>query len=163
MRGGQGWTRQDGQMGLPSVPSLPLICYLVYGPVTVLSSPAGGGRAVKEAPGSLRTALGMSGRTAAAQRCASVMNVSLDPAPSPATSSVLSARLPPGVGGSSWLVTPPPSPHPGHLGDGGKGRQRRGGGQLVPSAPPFPLLQPDSPKLRAADPTHPPSPLVPHH
>lgn len=37
----------------------------------------------------------------------------------------------------------------------GKG-QKGGGGGRGPSAPPFPLSQPDRPKLRAADPTLPP-------
>lgn len=49
-------TRQGGRTGLPPAPSLTLMGHAVYGPVTVLSGPAGGGRAIKEAPGSLRTA-----------------------------------------------------------------------------------------------------------
>lgn len=52
----QARTRQDSRMGLPPAPSLTLISHAVYGLVTVPSGPAGGGRAIKEAPGSLRVA-----------------------------------------------------------------------------------------------------------
>lgn len=59
MVGGQDPAVDQDQNGRPDgAPTCaqPLMGHAVYGPVTVLSGPAGDGRAIKEAPGSLRTA-----------------------------------------------------------------------------------------------------------